>query len=70
MKKLLLALILAALTSCDNGDTGRYHIVMGPPGGHRYTMMIDTVTGDSWIICGKENGTAEDIHWCKLEKAK
>jgi hypothetical protein len=44
-------------------EIGRFIIVNGTPDTSRNIMLLDTVTGASWILChDKDNGDG----WCRL----
>jgi hypothetical protein len=45
-------------------NVGRWQIVQGPPTGLYRTFLIDTVTGNSFIICGNKDDKIEG--WCPL----
>lgn len=49
-------------------QVGRWQIVQGPPTGLYRTFLIDTVTGESFIICGNKDDKFEG--WCPLPVAK
>jgi hypothetical protein len=44
---------------------GRWTIVNGTPDMARHIMLLDTATGDSWIVCDSEDGATG---WCRLER--
>jgi hypothetical protein len=41
-------------------DVGRFQIVNGTPALAANIMLLDTVTGDSWVSCNSEKG----MMWC------
>lgn len=44
---------------------GRYQVVNGTPDQARHIMLLDTLTGDTWMICDRsDNSTA----WCKMPR--
>jgi hypothetical protein len=53
-------------TTVSSQANGRFQIVNGTPDLTRNIMLLDTETGDSWIICtiGENNGDA----WCRMDK--
>jgi hypothetical protein len=46
---------------------GRYQIVNGTPEMTRNIMLLDTVTGDTWVVCGNEK---ETTGWCPLLRSR
>src|SRR6266540_2083884 len=46
---------------------GRFQIVNGTPALVRNIMLLDTVTGDSWILCEMGGGTTG---WCKMRRSE
>lgn len=46
---------------------GRFQIVNGTPQMTQNIMLLDTVTGDSWIICANKD---RETLWCKIEKSE
>lgn len=44
---------------------GRWQVVQGPPSGIYRTFLMDTVTGDTWIVCDTSDGLEA---WCPLER--
>jgi hypothetical protein len=46
--------------------TGRYQVVNGTPEIARNIMLLDTVTGDSWILCV---GVNDETTWCKIPRS-
>jgi len=76
MKKMLLAavtgiaLVAGVAAAGQAKDTsqergiGRWQIVQGPPTGLYRTFLIDTATGNTFIVCGnKEEGVDG---WCPM----
>ena len=55
------------LESDAGSEIGRYQIVNGTPEFAANIMLLDTVTGDSWIKCG-----APDIGdlWCMMPRSE
>lgn len=46
-------------------ELGRFQIINGTPQFARTTMLLDTVTGESWILCSTpEAGDA----WCAMPR--
>lgn len=45
--------------------TGRYQIMNGTPELTRNIMLLDTWTGDTWIICGNKDGPTG---WCVMDR--
>jgi hypothetical protein len=45
---------------------GRWQIVQGPPTGLYRTFLLDSVTGESFIICGEQSGPE---YWCPIGRA-
>ena len=50
----------------DNLMVGRYQIVNGTPQLSINIMLLDTVTGDSWIKCSSKS--VGDL-WCKMPRS-
>jgi hypothetical protein len=46
---------------------GRWQIVQGPPTGIYRTFLIETGTGETFIICGAKDGPE---YWCPVTQAK
>jgi len=46
---------------------GRWQVVHGPPTGLYRTFLIDTVTGETFIVCGDPKGVEG---WCRMYKAE
>jgi hypothetical protein len=46
------------------GDIGRWQIVQGPPTGIYRTFLIDTATGNTFIVCGSKEEGVEG--WCAM----
>jgi|SRR2546425_2082891 len=44
---------------------GRFQIVNGTPDMTRNIMLLDTVTGDTWILCTTEGATG----WCRMPRS-
>ncbi len=44
-------------------DVGRYQIVNGTPQYAANIMLLDTVTGNSWVMC---SGPDVGDQWCKM----
>ena len=44
-------------------DVGRYQVVNGTPQYAKNIMLLDTVTGESWISCEGDRGATL---WCKI----
>lgn len=55
-----------------SSSPGRFQIVNGTPDLARNIMLLDTVTGDSWITCrsdiGNPVGHSYADGWCPLPK--
>ena len=47
------------------GTVGRFQIVNGTPAMSRNVMLLDTLTGDSWQICGANKSINE---WCLMAR--
>ena len=47
-------------------DVGRFQVVNGTPQLAANIMLLDTVTGDSWVLC---NSTQAGDVWCKVERS-
>jgi hypothetical protein len=47
-----------------SGPVGRWQIVQGPPTGLYRTFLIDTVSGDTFIVCGSKDEGIEG--WCPM----
>ena len=45
-------------------NVGRWQIVQGPPTGLYRTFLIDTMTGDTFIVCGSKDDKVEG--WCPM----
>ena len=45
-------------------NVGRWQIVQGPPTGLYRTFLIDTMTGDTFIVCGDKEEKVEG--WCPM----
>jgi hypothetical protein len=45
-------------------NVGRWQIVQGPPTGLYRTFLIDTMTGDTFIVCGNKDEAVEG--WCRM----
>lgn len=45
--------------------TSRYQIVNGTPEMTRNIMLLDTWTGDTWIICADKTGLSA---WCAMDR--
>lgn len=56
---------LAESRSVVQSTGGRYQIVNGTPEMTRNIMLLDTATGNSWIICGDKDGVS---HWCEMDR--
>lgn len=46
-------------------ENGRFEIVNGTPDAARNIMLLDTQTGDSWIMCSGSNGVTG---WCRMDR--
>ncbi len=46
-------------------EVGRFQIQNGSPAAMSTIMLIDTVTGDSWVYCVGDEGKL----WCRLPKS-
>lgn len=44
---------------------GRFQIVNGTPEMTRNIMLLDTFTGDTWILCTTEGATG----WCRMPRS-
>jgi hypothetical protein len=44
-------------------SSGRWTIVNGTPELTRNIMLLDTVTGETWVTCSDTTGTR---YWCKI----
>jgi hypothetical protein len=49
-------------------NVGRWQVVQGPPTGLYRTFLIDTMTGDTFIICGSKEEGIEG--WCPMPLLK
>lgn len=54
------------IASVAGPAAGRYQIVNGTPEFAANIMLLDTVTGDSWVKCASENVGAL---WCSMPKS-
>jgi len=45
---------------------GRFQIVDGTPEFTKNIMLLDTETGESWIVCTDTDNTSE---WCHMERS-
>jgi hypothetical protein len=52
-------------TTNTKAENGRWQIVNGTPEMAHNIMLLDTETGDSWIICGDPKIT---VDWCSMRK--
>jgi hypothetical protein len=43
-------------------SSGRYQVVNGTPELSKNIMLLDSATGQSWIICNGDNGA----QWCRM----
>jgi hypothetical protein len=46
---------------------GRFQIVNGTPEMTRNIMLLDSTSGESWIVCTDEGGTSG---WCQMTRFK
>jgi hypothetical protein len=44
---------------------GRFQVVNGLPEYASYIMLLDTLSGDTWILCRNPEG---DSGWCKMPR--
>ena len=51
----------------QSGSVGRYTIVNGTPSMARNIMLLDTITGATWLVCGDPKGEANG--WCPLSRS-
>lgn len=51
----------------DRG-VGRWQVVQGPPTGLYRTFLVDTATGDTFIVCGSKEEGIEG--WCPMPVLK
>lgn len=65
MRAIALAVLLLAVPSF--AADGRWQIVNPTPSVARDTMLIDTQTGETWILCVNEEGGS---NWCFVPKTK
>jgi hypothetical protein len=56
----------SAAESTRKSEIGGYQIVNGTPEFAANIMLLDTVTGDSWIKCGSD--TVGDL-WCRMPRS-
>jgi len=49
-----------------SGPPGRWQIVNGTPEQAGNIMLLDSATGQTWVICTDEQGTRI---WCSLERS-
>ncbi len=56
---------LANQLTTKRQDVGRFQIVNGTPGVTANIMLLDTVTGESWLLCPGTGGN-EDRLWCQM----
>jgi len=47
--------------------TGRYQIVNGTPQYAKNIMLLDSLTGESWVVC---EGTGGETTWCKITRSE
>jgi hypothetical protein len=52
-------------TISTQAANGRWQIVNGTPEMSRNIMLLDTQTGDSWIVCSDSKGVT---YWCSLSR--
>ena len=52
-------------TPSRNPEIGRYQVTNGTPSMSRNIMLLDTVTGHTWILCTDQGGNSA---WCKMPK--
>jgi hypothetical protein len=46
---------------------GRYQVVNGTPDMARNIMLLDTATGNTWILCGDPQGVSQ---WCQMDRSR
>jgi hypothetical protein len=54
-------------TAMTSGVNGRWQIVNGTPEMTRNIMLLDTETGNSWIVC---TGAGDETKWCIIRKSE
>jgi hypothetical protein len=64
---LLLARTDATQTRPVTSGNGRWQIVNGTPEMTRNIMLLDTETGNSWIVC---TGVGDETKWCVIRKSE
>jgi hypothetical protein len=62
---LLLVPAFATAQQKPSGEPGRYQVVNGRPDMVRTIMLLDTVTGETWVICADTDG---NMAWCKMPR--
>ena len=65
-----LAEIQANLKPLEEGrkDVGRFQVMNGTPSFIRNIMLVDTVTGRTWLTCEtKQSETVVNTNWCAME---
>ena len=50
----------------DSGE-GRFRVVNGTPEMARHIMLLDTATGQTWVVCDFESGS---MGWCRMPKSE
>lgn len=54
----------------QGAGNGRYQIVNGTPEMARNIMLLDSVTGKTWQICGGNGAAGDEIaSWCPMVRA-
>lgn len=47
-------------------SVGRFQVINGSPSTTRNIMLLDTSTGNTWVIC---NGPNDETTWCWVERS-
>lgn len=63
MRKALVLLFLCSATALAQ-DNGRFRIVEGSRASGTPTVLLDTATGETWVLCG----LPVDLRWCVVER--
>lgn len=48
-----------------SSNAGRFQVVNGTPEFAKHIMLLDTQTGNTWIVCGGEGGPT---NWCAMSR--
>lgn len=65
MKRMVLAVCLLVGGAAFAGETGRYQVVNPTPDRAMHIMLVDTQTGQTWMICMVEG----ESQWCPMRKS-